>query len=288
MFGSPAGATFGGYASLRSASPGCSSRWRRSSSAQVPRRRARTREHQVTALLPTTRGQAFAGKVVGRAAVLVFGLGVGLVVGLGFGSALLGELEVVALVLFVLATLFFAAVYASIVVGISATTVRRRVRRRWHFLPLVFELLWDVVPMGILYVVEGFSFPSTIRTGCSSSRSSRRPRRISRRSSRCCPTSRRRSARTRRRREPRNEVAAADAEPFYASPEVGIVVLFLWFVVPFAVGYYRFKGPISDRCFSIVQYRETAYHSRLAIWRAVARAVSANRVVSRDPTLREG
>lgn len=36
------------------------------------------------------------------------------------------------------------------------------------------------------------------------------------------------------------EVTAADAEPFYASPEVGIVVLAGWLLVAFLVGYYRF------------------------------------------------
>jgi len=219
----------------------------------------------------------------------VFGLGVGLVVGLGFGSALLGELEVVALVLFVLATLFFAAVYASIVVGISATTgsTSRATTLALGFF-LVFELLWDVVPMGILYVVEGFSFPSTIpdwvflvsQFSPSSAYLSTIVALLPDLAASVGADPAQTGAGV--------EVAAADAEPFYASPEVGIVVLFLWFVVPFAVGYYRFKGPISDRCFPLFNTgnRVSLQTGHLAC--GGARCVAANRVVSRDPTLREG
>jgi len=244
MFGSPGGATFGGLLFFTLGITGLFVPL----AAIVVCYKSLAGERELGSIklllsLPTTRGQAFAGKVVGRAAVLVFGLGVGLVVGLGFGSALLGELEVVALVLFVLATLFFAAVYASIVVGISATTgsTSRATTLALGFF-LVFELLWDVVPMGILYVVEGFSFPSTIPDWVFLV-------------SQLSPSSAYLSAivallpdlAASVGADPAQtgagvEVTAADAEPFYTSPEVGIVVLFLWFVVPFAVGYYRFNG----------------------------------------------
>ena len=244
MFGSPAGATFGGLLFFTLGITGLFVPL----AAIVVCYKSLAGERELGSIklllsLPTTRGQAFAGKVVGRAAVLVFGLGVGLVVGLGFGSALLGELEVVALVLFVLATLFFAAVYASIVVGISATTgsTSRATTLALGFF-LVFELLWDVVPMGILYVVEGFSFPSTIpdwvflvsQFSPSSAYLSTIVALLPDLAASVGADPAQTGAGV--------EVAAADAEPFYASPEAGIVVLFLWFVVPFAVGYYRFKG----------------------------------------------
>lgn len=72
--------------------------------------------------LPTNRLNVFTGKVVGRAAVLVFGLGIGLLVGLGFGSVLLGTVALGAMLVFVLVTLGFAAIYAEVMVGLSATT----------------------------------------------------------------------------------------------------------------------------------------------------------------------
>ena len=113
--------------------------------------------------LPTNRLNVFTGKVIGRAAVLGVGLGVGLLVGLGFGAVLLGTVDVLAMLVFVLVTLGFAAVYAGIMVGVSATTgsTSRATTLALGFFVL-FELFWDVVPMGILYVTSGFSLPPSI------------------------------------------------------------------------------------------------------------------------------
>ncbi|WP_254863050.1 ABC transporter permease [Halovivax gelatinilyticus] len=195
--------------------------------------------------LPTTRADVFAGKVLGRAGVLAFGLGVGVVVGLGFGTVLLGEFDAVAGLVLVLTTIAFAAIYATIVVSISATTgsTSRATTLALGFF-VVFELLWDVVVMAVLYVAGGFSLPS--------------------------PESMPEWAFTLMQVSPSSayfstvvallpdladlvdadpsgagagvEVTAADAEPFFLSPEVGVVVLAFWLVVPFVVGYARFDG----------------------------------------------
>lgn len=113
--------------------------------------------------LPTTRTDVFLGKLIGRAGVLAIGLGVGVLIGIGFGSALLGEIDVMGVIVFSVVTVVFIAAYASIMVGISATTgsTARATTLALAFF-VVFELLWDVVPMGILYVTEGFRLPSTI------------------------------------------------------------------------------------------------------------------------------
>ncbi|ADD06125.1 ABC-type transport system permease protein [Natrialba magadii ATCC 43099] len=191
--------------------------------------------------LPTTRGRVFAGKVVGRAGVLAFGLGVGLVVGLGFGAVLLGEIDAVALAVFVLVTLSFAAVYAAVVVSISAMTgsTSRATTLALGFF-VVFELLWDVVPMGILYVVNGFSFPSTVPdwtfTVTQLSPSSAYLSSIVALLPDLAETAGAEPAQT----GAGVEVTAAEAEPLYASPEIGIVILALWLLVPLAVGYARF------------------------------------------------
>lgn len=193
--------------------------------------------------LPTTRGQVFAGKVVGRAAVLAFGLGVGVIIGLGVGAALLGEFEAAAVLVFVLVTLAFATVYATIVVGISATTgsTSRATTLALGFF-VVFELLWDVIPMGILYVLEGFAIPSTMpdwlypllqlspSAAYFSTVVALLPDLADVASA-----------------EPTQSGAAVEttadaAEPFYANPEVGIVILLMWLLVPLVVGYYRFDG----------------------------------------------
>ncbi|WP_254525137.1 ABC transporter permease subunit [Natrinema caseinilyticum] len=193
--------------------------------------------------LPTTRGRVFAGKVVGRAAVLVFGLGVGLLAGLGVGAALLGEIDLLAVLTFVLITLAFAAVYATIVVGISATTgsTSRATTLSLAFF-VVFELLWDAVPMGILYVVGGLSLPSTMpdwlyplmQVSPSAAYFSAIVALLPDLAATAGADPAQSGAGV--------QASAAAAEPFYSRPVIGLVVLGLWFVVPLVVGFYRFDG----------------------------------------------
>ncbi|QFU82626.1 ABC transporter permease subunit [Natronorubrum aibiense] len=243
MFGSPGGATFGGLIFFTIGLIGLFVPL----AAIVVCYKSLAGERELGSIklllsLPTTRGQVFAGKVVGRAAVLAFGLGVGLLVGLGFGAALLGEVDTAAMVVFVLATVAFTTVYASIIVGISATTgsTSRATTLALGFF-VVFELLWDVIPMGILYVVEGFSLPTTIPDWMYPLMQ-------------IAPSSAYFSAivallpdvAQRVNAEPAQagsgvNVAAAEAEPFYTSPEIGLVVLAGWLVVSVAVGYVLFN-----------------------------------------------
>ncbi|EMA35414.1 ABC transporter permease [Halobiforma nitratireducens] len=188
---------------------------------------------------PTTRRDVFVGKVVGRAGVLAVGLGIGVVVGLGFGATLLGTLEAVAVVTFVLLTLVFAAAYAAIVVSLSATTgsTARATTLALGFFVL-FELLWDIVPIGLLYVVSGFSFPTEIPDWVFTV-------------TQASPSSAYFSSLVALLPDLADQVGAepgleagvevtTDSGPLYASPEIGLVVLVLWLLVPTAIGYYRF------------------------------------------------
>ncbi|MXV64514.1 ABC transporter permease subunit [Natronorubrum sp. JWXQ-INN-674] len=244
MFGSPAGATFGGLLFFTVGLTGLFVPL----AAIVVCYKSLAGERELGSIklllsLPTSRSQVLAGKVAGRAAVLTFGLGVGLVVGLGFGSLLLGTFDAVAALTFVAVTLAFAAIYAAIIVSISATTgsTSRATTLSLGFF-VVFELLWDVVPMGILYVVEGFSFPTTIpdwifpvmQLAPSSAYFST----IVALLPDLADTVGAEPAQT----GVGAEADAAGAEPFFASPEVGIAILALWLVVPLAVGYYRFDA----------------------------------------------
>lgn len=191
--------------------------------------------------LPTDRLNVFTGKVAGRAAVLAFGLGVGLTIGLGFGSILLGEVDIFALLVFVILTLAFAAIYAAIIVSISATTgsTSRATTLALGFF-VVFELFWDVVPMAMLYVVEGFSFPAAIpdwvflvtQVSPSSAYFSGVIALL--------PDLAAATGADPAQAGAGVEIGSADADPFYMMPEVGLVVLALWAVVPLVVGYYRF------------------------------------------------
>lgn len=193
--------------------------------------------------LPTTRGNVYTGKVVGRGLVLAFGLGVGLVVGLAVGAALLGELEVARIVTFLAITLAFAVVYATIVVGISATTgsTSRATTLAIGFF-VVFELLWDVVPMGILYVVEGFSLPADVPrwalvVGQLSPSAAYFSSVVA-----LLPGLTDDAAAEPAATGAGVEAAPAGAESQAVAPEIGLVILSLWLVVFFVVGYVRFAA----------------------------------------------
>jgi ABC-2 type transport system permease protein len=193
--------------------------------------------------LPTNRLHVFTGKVVGRAAVLVFGLGVGLLVGLGFGSVLLGELHLLATLVFVLVTLVFAAIYAGIMVGLSATTgsTSRAITLALGYF-VVFELFWDVVPMAILYVANGFRLPSTMPEWLypvsQLSPSSAYLSAVVAVLPGLAETSGAAPAQT----GVGVDATPAGPDPFYLSPDVGIVLLVLWLVIPFLIGYSKFNA----------------------------------------------
>jgi ABC-2 type transport system permease protein len=186
--------------------------------------------------LPHTRSDVVIGKVLGRTAVLAVPILVALVVGMGLGAVLLGEVAAMATVLFGVLGLVFTLTYASIVVGISATTgsTSKAAALSIGFL-VVFEFLWDVVVLGLVFVTSRFELPSggfpdwvflvtqvppsnAFVTGLTAL-------------------------------VPDAPVAAAGSgpsagqvDPFFGTPWVGVVVLVLWTVVPIVLGYWRFQG----------------------------------------------
>jgi ABC-2 type transport system permease protein len=190
---------------------------------------------------PLTRSDAFFGKVLGRAGVLGVGLVVGLVSGLGFGAVLLGAVEVVPLVVFLLLTLAFVCVYSAIMVGLSATTgsTSRATTLAVGFFVL-FELVWDVVPLAIVYVIEGFSLPAEFpdwvflvtqvspSTAYFTSIIALLPDTAAELGASIGGTG--------------VDVEPTEADPFYVTPEAGLVFLVLWLVVALFVGYSRFGG----------------------------------------------
>jgi ABC-2 type transport system permease protein len=192
--------------------------------------------------LPTNRFNVFTGKVLGRAAVLTVGLGVGLLLGLGVGSFLLGGIDIFGAFVFLAVTLSFAAVYAGIMVGISASTgsTSRATTLALGFF-VIFELVWDVVPMVILYVASGFRLPSSIPDWMFL---------VSQMSPSAAyfssvvallPELAETAGATVTESGVGGSATPAEADPFYVTPEVGFVILGLWLAVPFIVGYYRFN-----------------------------------------------
>lgn len=191
--------------------------------------------------LPLTRSDAFFGKFIGRTAVLGVGLAVGLVIGLVFGAVLLGTVEFLPLLVFLLVTLVFAAVYSGIMVSLSAVTgsTTRATTFAIGFFVL-FELVWDVVPLGVVYVLEGFSLPSEIPDWVFLV-------------TQVSPSSAYLTSIIALLPETAEQLGAtvgetgvtvdpAEADPFYVTPEAGLVFLALWLVVPLVIGYYRFTN----------------------------------------------
>lgn len=162
-------------------------------------------------------------------------------VGLGFGAVLLGAVDLRALVVFLAVTLAFAVVYAAIIVAISASTAStaRATTVALGFFVL-FELFWDVVPVGVVYVLEGFSLPRQVPdwvflvTQLSPS-SAYLSSIIA-----LLPGLADTVGATAGQGGPGGAPGAAD--PFYVTPEVGLVGLATWLVVPLGIGYRRFKS----------------------------------------------
>lgn len=190
--------------------------------------------------LPTTRRHVYAGKTIGRAGVLTFGLAVGLIVGLGFGAVLLGTVAVVPIALFLGATLGFAAAYASIMVGLSATTgsTTRATTLALGFF-VVFELFWDVIPVAILYVVNGFALPTSMPDWIFPVMQLSPSAAYFSTVVALLPNL---AASVNAGGQAGAGMSPAEVDPFYTTPEIGIVVLVLWTLVAFLIGYTRFEG----------------------------------------------
>lgn len=190
--------------------------------------------------LPLTRSDAFFGKFIGRTGVLGVGIGVGLTIGFTLGAVLLGSVEVVPLLVFLLLTLVFVATYASIMVSLSAVTgsTTRATTLAVGFFVL-FELVWDAVPIGLVYVVEGFSLPATLpdwvflvtqvspSTAYATSLIALLPDVAAELGASVVVGS--------------GDVDPSSAEPFYVTAEAGLVFIALWLVVPLLVGYSNFN-----------------------------------------------
>lgn len=241
MFGSPGGATFDGLILFTVGFTGLFVPL----AAIVVCYKALAGERELGSIkillsLPTNRRDVFVGKVIGRAAVLGFGLGIGLLVGLGLGGILLGTVELVPLLVFLVLTLVFAGIYACIVVSLSATTgsTSRAITLTLGFF-VVFELFWDVIPLGILYVVEGFQLPTTMPNWMYPVMQLSPSAAYFSALIALLPDI---PAAVGGQQSPMQVGGGAGAEPFYTQPEIGIVILLFWLIFPLVVGYRQFEA----------------------------------------------
>ena len=116
--------------------------------------------------LPHTRGDVVIGKVVGRGLVLILPVVVGLLVMLAVVFAGDVPFSLADYTIFVVVTLFFTLVYVALFVGVSATTTSTTQAATISILLLVvFEVAWDVIPLGAWFVASGFQVPSGFFAG---------------------------------------------------------------------------------------------------------------------------
>lgn len=187
--------------------------------------------------LPHTRRDVVLGKLLGRGAAIGGAAGGSVLVAGVVGSALAGAFDPVALVVVAVVTAVFGFVYAGIMVGVSATTgsTSRAISLALGVF-FVFELIWDVVPLAIVVVLNGFELPTSfpawylllVQVPPSQAYSSTIVAAV----------------------PGLSDGAGAGAqvegtegllEGLYASPEIGVVILAVWLLVPVAVGIRSFE-----------------------------------------------
>ena len=181
--------------------------------------------------LPHSRREVIAGKVLGRTAVLAVPVIGALLAGVVLGSVLIGAVNPVATALLLVVALFFALTFVSAMVGFSAMTgSSAKAAALTVGVFFVFELLWDVVTIALVFVASGFTLPSPANYPAWIYPIMQIP-----------PTSAFLS--TLNAVVPGESMGigagGVDASAFdaiFASPWIGAVVLLIWLVVPVAVG----------------------------------------------------
>lgn len=116
--------------------------------------------------LPHTRRDVVLGKVVGRGLVLAVPVAVGLLSMLAVVFAGGVPFSPVEYAVFVVVTLFYVLAYVAVFVGVSAmTTSTTRAATISVLLLVVFEVAWDVVPLGAWFMASGFQVPNGFLAG---------------------------------------------------------------------------------------------------------------------------
>lgn len=191
--------------------------------------------------LPHTRTEVVLGKLLGRGVVIGGSAGVAVLVAGAVGFALAGVADVLALAAAAAVTVAFGFVYAGIVVGLSATTgsTSRAVALVLGVFLLV-EMVWDVVVYAAVWVAGGFASPFPLPEWATLALQ-------------LSPSTAYTSAIVAVVPDLSDAAAAGGTgvqvdggdggmlEGISAAPEVGVVVLLAWLVVPVAIGVWSFR-----------------------------------------------
>ena len=180
--------------------------------------------------LPHTRRDVLLGKVLGRSATLAVPTLIGLIAGAILGGVMMGEFAVAALGALLVVSLVFIVAYISIVVGLSAltgSTSKASMLTIGFF--VVFEILWGAVSFGIVWITNGFAFPSEFPNWIFIV-------------NQVPPSAAFTTGLTALMPGDIAGVSGPEFEAFYATPWIGLVMLAFWLVVPLVIGYWRFSN----------------------------------------------
>jgi len=183
--------------------------------------------------LPHTRGDVVLGKLVGRTAVVTAGILVAFAGAAVTMLVLFGDVPVVNLFLLTLVTVFFGLTYVGIAIGASAfTATRSRAMALAITAFFLFQVVWDLVPLGVYYAVEGalptgalpawFYFVRILNPNTAYSQAADF---VFSGAGPFVPA----------------ETLVGSSVPFYVQNWFGFVLLALWLVVPVALGFWSFR-----------------------------------------------
>lgn len=181
--------------------------------------------------LPHTRWDVMFGKLLGRTLVVVIPLVAALVVMGAMISLFIEPVGVVSYLIVFLLSLLLAGVFVAIAVAISGATSNSTVAGAAMFgIYALFLVFWDIVNLGVLYLLEGRVTPGPDPPGLYFLVDMLSPD----------------GAYIIAAQELLPEVnffgdTFPESIPWYLSEWVAIAILLAWLIVPFAIGYYRFK-----------------------------------------------
>lgn len=183
--------------------------------------------------LPHTRGDVVFGKLIGRTAVVAVGILVAFAGAAVTLLALSGELPVGDFVLVTLVTVLFGLTYVGIAIGASSfSATRSRAMALAVGAFFLFQVVWDLVPLGVYYFVEGNlpqgALPAwfyLVRVLNPNNAYSQGADLVFSGTGPVVPA----------------QAVVGSSVPFYVQNWFGLVILALWLVVPVALGYWRFQ-----------------------------------------------
>lgn len=184
--------------------------------------------------LPPSRGEVLLGKFLGRSAVVAVGLVLGFAVAGVVTALAYGGLPVAMFSTITALTVALGLAFVGLAVGISAATATRaRAMTGSIAVYLVFVLLWDIVPQGLYFLVNG-SPPGAVVPGWflvleTASPSGAYSALVGTVLGVGTPDL------------PGLAARLGGPLPFYLQPWFQAVVLGLWTVVPLGLGYRRFQ-----------------------------------------------